>query len=153
MAKDSPADQFSDPEMEQIKHFGQMLGGQPTDFDEEVEKALQKRGAEASAKKMRAAQMGLAPSAMDTAAIKQREALAQQATTQGATQAQQAQGAQAPVNAPRAPTGPVGTSEPYPAQAGAVGPQETPETPASAGSAPPPSAPPAAPGPSEAPPD
>jgi hypothetical protein len=52
------AEQFSDPEMEQIKRFGQALGGQPTDFDEQVEEALNKRerAREANAQKMRAAQ-------------------------------------------------------------------------------------------------
>jgi hypothetical protein len=34
------ADEFSDDEMKQVKRFGQALGGQPTDFDEEVERRL-----------------------------------------------------------------------------------------------------------------
>jgi hypothetical protein len=58
------ADQFSDDEMEQIKRYGQALSG-PTDFSDEVEKELVKRGAydrprpqEASAAKMHAAQTG-----------------------------------------------------------------------------------------------
>jgi hypothetical protein len=29
--------------MEQVKRYGQALGGAPTDFDEEVERALEKR--------------------------------------------------------------------------------------------------------------
>ena len=36
------ADQFSSDEMEQIKRYGQALGGSPTPFDEEVEKHLRK---------------------------------------------------------------------------------------------------------------
>ncbi len=36
------ADQFSDDEMNQIKRYGQALGGSPTPFDEEVEKYLKK---------------------------------------------------------------------------------------------------------------
>jgi hypothetical protein len=48
------ADQFSDDEMDQIKHYGQALGGSPTPFDEEVEKHLKKY--EAKKKKMKAAQ-------------------------------------------------------------------------------------------------
>jgi hypothetical protein len=53
-------DQFSDDDMNQIKHFGQMLGGGVTPFDEAVEEALNKREAarEANAKKMKAAQTG-----------------------------------------------------------------------------------------------
>jgi hypothetical protein len=51
------ADQFSDPEMEQVQRFGQALGGQPSAFDEEVEKALAKHyPKEFSAEKMHAAQ-------------------------------------------------------------------------------------------------
>jgi hypothetical protein len=34
------ADQFSDDEMQQIKRYGQALGGSPTSFDEEVERCL-----------------------------------------------------------------------------------------------------------------
>ena len=46
--------------MNQIKHYGQMLGGGVTPFDEAVEEALNKHQAarEAKAKKMRAAQTG-----------------------------------------------------------------------------------------------
>jgi cytochrome c553 len=36
------ADQFSDDEMDQIKHYGQALGGSPTPFDEKVEKTPKK---------------------------------------------------------------------------------------------------------------
>src|SRR5260221_14764979 len=56
----NPADQFSDDDMDQIKRFGQALGGAPTDFDEEVEKALDARlrAREASAGKMKAAATG-----------------------------------------------------------------------------------------------
>jgi hypothetical protein len=50
------ADQFGDDEMAQIKRYGQALGGQPTDFDEEVEKRL--RVHEANHAKMRATQIG-----------------------------------------------------------------------------------------------
>jgi hypothetical protein len=69
---------------------------------------------EANASKMHAAQTGggdmsLGPSAMDQAAVKQGQAMNQQADTQAAQQAMKAQGAQAPVNAPAAPAGPQGT--------------------------------------------
>jgi hypothetical protein len=37
------AQEFSDSEMEQVKRFGQALGGSPTDFDEEVERCLNER--------------------------------------------------------------------------------------------------------------
>jgi hypothetical protein len=47
------ANQFSDQEMDQIKHYGQMLGGGVTPFDEAVEEALNKReAAEMNAAKM-----------------------------------------------------------------------------------------------------
>jgi hypothetical protein len=122
------ADQFSDDEMNQVKHYGQMLGGGVTPFDEAVEEALNKREAaeEASAKKMRSAQTGggdqsLGPSQMDQTAVKRGQALNKQAATQAAAQAQQAQSAQTPVNAPPAPSGPVGATLPFPAQKGAVG--------------------------------
>jgi hypothetical protein len=113
------ADQFSDDGMNQIKHFGQMLGGGVTPFDEEVEKELEIRQAakEANAKKMRVAQTGggdqsLGPSAMDTRAIKQRGAIQQQATTTGAQAVAQAQAQQSPVNTPPAPSGPQGSNLP-----------------------------------------
>jgi hypothetical protein len=83
------ADQLSDDDMNQIKHFGQMLSSGVTPFDEAVEEALNKRQAarEANAKKMKAAQTsggtGLGPSKFDTQAIKQREAISQQAGTEG----------------------------------------------------------------------
>ena len=38
MANNPIADQFSDDDMEQIKRYGQALGGHPTDFDDEVER-------------------------------------------------------------------------------------------------------------------
>jgi hypothetical protein len=132
------AGQFSDDEMGQVKRFGEALGGKPTPFDEEVEAHLS--GMEQNAKKMRTAQMGLAPSPMEQAQVKQQGALGQQAATQGAVQAQQAQATQTPIQPPAAPAGPAGATTPYPAQAGEVGPKETPESPASSG------APPAAPG-------
>jgi hypothetical protein len=37
MPKDKVADLFSNHEMNQIKHYGQMLGGGVTPFDEAVE--------------------------------------------------------------------------------------------------------------------
>jgi hypothetical protein len=40
-----PADQFSDAEMDQVKRFGQALGGAPTSFDEEVDKHYQRHAA------------------------------------------------------------------------------------------------------------
>lgn len=127
MPKQSIPDQFSDEEMEQMKRHGAaQLGG--TDFSAEVEKELDKLQAarEASAGKMHAAQTGggdqsLGPSDIDTAAIKQRAGVQEEANTQAAAQAQQAQGAQAPVNAPPAPSGPQGTTIPFSAQKGAVG--------------------------------
>ncbi len=72
MAKNnkSVADQFSDPEMEQIQRYGQALQGGVTPFDEEVERHLQESGAyeraqararEANAAKMQAARTGGSP--------------------------------------------------------------------------------------------
>jgi hypothetical protein len=81
---------FSDNEMEQIKRFGQALGGAPTDFDEEVEKELDARAhaREASAGKMKAAATGgspgLGPTEAEQALAKQRSALQQQAASTGA---------------------------------------------------------------------
>jgi hypothetical protein len=106
------AGQFSDEEMNQIKRYGQALGGKPTPFDEEVEEDL--TGMEQNAQKMRSAQTGgpeaaaqsLGPSDMKQAQIKQRGAIDQQADTQAAAQAQKAQGAQAPIAPPPAPSGP-----------------------------------------------
>jgi hypothetical protein len=132
-----------------------MMGPQTDAFDEEVQHLHDKRHQaehdstdydkefasfphEASAHKMRQAQMGLAPSPMEQAQVKQQGALGQQAATQGAIQAQQAQGGQTPIQPPQAPTGPVGTTAPYPAQAG-----EEKESPSEA--------PPAAPGAPEGP--
>jgi hypothetical protein len=94
---------------------------------------------------------------MEQAQIKQQSALQQQSATQGAVKAQQAQGGMTQTPPPQAPTGPVGTNEPYPAQAGEVGPKETLTSPASSGASPdeqqqgppsggPPGPPPAAPG-------
>jgi hypothetical protein len=152
MAEQPTADQFSDEEMEQMKRYGAaQLGG--TKFSAEVEKALDKfhqRRGEASAAKMREAQMGLAPSEMERAQVKQEGALQQQATTQGAMKAQQAQQGMIQGPPPQAPTGPMGATVPYSAQAADVGPKETPETPASSGAPP---SPPPAPGPQEGPPE
>ena len=137
----SPADQFTDPEMEQIQRYGQMLGGGPTPFEEAVEAALpklhpgeaekKKRAVqpglpgEAQAQKMRAAQTGgspsLGPTEAEAALAKQRGMLEQQAAAAGQQQAQQAQ-RQQPVSAPPpAPSGPAGVTQPYPAQRGEVG--------------------------------
>ena len=54
---------FSDDEMEQVKRFGQALGGAPTDFDKEVEKALDARARArgAGAAKMHAARPAVLP--------------------------------------------------------------------------------------------
>jgi hypothetical protein len=55
----TPADHFSDEEMEQVQRFGQALGGQPSAFDEDVEKALARHyPKEFGAEKMYAAQTG-----------------------------------------------------------------------------------------------
>jgi hypothetical protein len=76
----SPAAGFGDDEMEQIKRFGQALGGGPTDFDEEVEKALdaRARAREAGAAKMQAAatggSTGLGPTEAEQALAKQQAA-------------------------------------------------------------------------------
>src|SRR5258706_16414246 len=97
-----PAEQFGDSEMEQIKRYGQALGGQPTDFDEQVESALneRQRAREANAAKMHAAQTGgsegLGPTEAEQALVKQRSALQQQAASAGAQGAAQAQGGQPP---------------------------------------------------------
>jgi len=113
--KPSPADQFSDEEMNQIKHYGQMLGGGVTPFDEAVEEALNKREAG------EAAAQSLGPSAMDQAAVKQRGAIQQQAAAQGAVQAAQAQAAQPSPEPPPAPAGPQGATAPFAAQKGFTG--------------------------------
>jgi hypothetical protein len=133
---------FSDREKAQVKHFGEALLGEPTDFDEEMEKHLADHYPhEAGFKKMRAAQtggsLGLGPTAAEQAQVGQRETLRQQSAAAGAQQAAQAQGQQASVAPPPAPTGPQGTTAPYSAQKGAVGGSGTVETPAA----------PAAPGP------
>jgi hypothetical protein len=96
-SKQSPADQFSDPEMEQLQRYGQALGGGVTPFDEEVERALTKlHPGEAQAKKMRAAQTGgsegLGPTEAEAALAKQRGMLEQQTGAAGQQQAMQAQG-------------------------------------------------------------
>jgi len=122
------AGEFSDDEMEQVKRYGQALGGQPTDFDEEVEQELNARQAarEAGAAKMHAAQTGgsegLGPTEAEQALIKQRAALQQQAASTDAQGAVQAQGSQPPPpTPPPAPAGPEGTSTPYSSQAGEIG--------------------------------
>ena len=85
-----PAEQFNDSEMDQIKRYGQALGGAPTDFDEQVETALNKRqrAREAGAAKMHAAQTGgsegLGPTEAEQALAKQQGALQQQAASAGA---------------------------------------------------------------------
>jgi hypothetical protein len=132
------ADQFSDEEMEQVKRYGQALNS-PSDFSDEVEKELNKRGAyqrhqERSAAKMRAAQTGgspgLGPTESQQALAKQQTALQQQVATTGAAAASQAQAGQSPQpTPPPAPSSAQGVTTPYSAQAGAVG---------GAGQAPPP---------------
>jgi hypothetical protein len=140
---------FQDPDQEDMPSemkdhwlaaFGHLAGQNPhpgkykgttkrkgADRDDPTESELDNaRQQEANATKMHAAQtgggdMGLGPTGMDTARLKQQGALQQQAATQAATQAQQAQAAQSPVNAPPAPSGPVGSTIPFPAQKGAVG--------------------------------
>lgn len=121
--KPSVADQFSDEEMQQVQHFGKMLGGGVTPFDEAVEEALNKRdqAEEASAKKMHAAQTGggdtaLGPSQIEQQAVKQRTSINQQADVAGAQQAEQAGAQQVQSAPPPAPSGPQGTTTPYPAQ-------------------------------------
>ena len=85
-----PAEQFSDPEMEQLKHFGQAMGGALTDFDEEVERELdaRARAREAGAAKMHAAatggSSGLGPTEAEQALAKQQNALQQEAASTGA---------------------------------------------------------------------
>src|SRR5258707_4729447 len=85
-----PAEQFDDSEMEQIKRYGQALGGAPTDFSEQVETALneRQRAREAGAAKMHAAQtsgsQGLGPTEAEQALAKQRTALQQEAASTGA---------------------------------------------------------------------
>ena len=113
MFKDKVTDQFSDDEMNQIKHYGQMLGGGVTPYDEAVEEALNKRQAarEANAKNMRVAQtgggdIGLGPSQIDQHAIKQRGDIASQAATGGSQEAQAAQARQPSLEPPPVPAGP-----------------------------------------------
>src|ERR1700704_6228640 len=100
--KPHPAEQFDDSEMEQVKRYGQALGGAPTDFDEQVETALneRQRAREAGAAKMHAAQTGgsegLGPTEAEQALAKQQSALQQQAASAGAQGAAKAQAAQPP---------------------------------------------------------
>lgn len=129
------AGQFSDEEMEQIKRYGQALGGKPTALDEEVQGHLDAMeahpgGMEANAARMRTAQMGLAPGKMEEQQAKQTQSITQQAATQGAKQAAQAQAQQTPVEPPAAPSGPTGTSTPYPAQKGSQPPPDVTALPA-----------------------
>jgi hypothetical protein len=128
------ADQFSDDEMEQLQRHGQAMGS-PSDFSDEVEKALLKRGTyqkaqaqfqEKNAAKMKAAQTGgspgLGPTEAEQALAKQQQALQQQAATTGAASAAQAQAGQSPqATPPAAPAGPQGTETPYSSQAKEVG--------------------------------
>src|SRR5260221_3478061 len=78
------ADQFSDDQVDRMKRFAQALGGAPTDFDEEVERALdaRRRAREASAGKMKAAATGgspgLGPTEAEQQLAKQQSALQQQ---------------------------------------------------------------------------
>jgi hypothetical protein len=151
------ADQFSDDEMEQVQRYGQALNT-PSDFSDEVEKELEKRGAyqrhhEASAQKMRQAQTsgseGLGPSEAEQKLSQQRSQLLQQQATAGAAGAAQAQqGRSGSPTPPPAPTGPQGVTQPYSSQAGAVGgsgqapqpqaqPQGPPAAPEGGGEAPP----------------
>lgn len=123
-------EQFSEPEMEGIRRYGQALGGSPTEFEEEVEKHLANmekanqrfgRATEAQYQKMRAAQTGgagpgLGPTESEEALAKQQQTLQQQAATAGQQQATQAQAQQTSPTPPPAPTGPQGVSQPYPAQ-------------------------------------
>ena len=154
MARKAKQPSFSPAESAHLKNLSAQTGGEPTDFDDEMQEHLEDHFAhEANAAKMHAAQAGssgLGPSSMDTEAVKQRGALQQQSDMAGAQAAMQAQGQQTPVTPPAAPTGPVGTSRPYPAQKCPQGPPQT-----SAGqSGPMPTtalAPPATPGPQEPP--
>jgi hypothetical protein len=128
------ADQFSDDEMAQVQRYGQAMSS-PSDFSDEVEKALVKRGAyqkaqaqfhEKNAAKMRAAQTGgspgLGPTEAEQSLAKQQQTLQQQAATTGAVSAQQAQaGEPAQPTPPPAPAGAAGVTKPYSTQAGAVG--------------------------------
>jgi nitrous oxide reductase accessory protein NosL len=60
IGKGAQGQEFSDDEMNQIKHYSQMLGGRVTVFDEAVKEALNKRHAarDGNAKKMHAVQNG-----------------------------------------------------------------------------------------------
>jgi hypothetical protein len=115
---DNIAGQFSDEEMEQLKRYGAaQLGG--TDFSEAVERELEKlqRGREASTAKMRTAQMGLAPSKMETAQVQQTGAMQQGLDVQSQAQATRAQAQQTQPTPPPAPGGPQGVTQPYAAEA------------------------------------
>lgn len=124
------ADQFSDDEMEQVQRYGQALNS-PSDFSDEVEKELNKRGAyerhrEAGAQKMHQAQTGgsegLGPTEAEQTLSRQRNALLQrQAQTSATAGAQAQQGRSGSPTPPPAPTGPQGVTQPYSSQAGAVG--------------------------------
>jgi hypothetical protein len=146
-APEDVAGLFSDEEMEGIKRYGQALGGQPTDFDEEVEKHL--AGHEAHFAKMRAAQTGgasvpVAPTPIQQQKVKQTDTLQQQADVQGQAAAQAAQAAQAQGsgilpsdNAPAAQQAPSGKAPPPPPQAQMQAPPPAPGGPPAAPEAPP----------------
>src|SRR5215475_4895915 len=92
----NPADQFSDQDMEQLKHYGEALGGNPTAFEEAVEAHLMGgtdagHAHEASYEKMRAAQEGLAPSDIEQAQSRSQPVIAQKQAQQSAQAASQAQ--------------------------------------------------------------
>ena len=85
--RQKPEEQFSDPEMEGIKQYGEALGGKPTDFEEEVERHLSMgtdaaHAHEAGYAKMRAAQEGgpLGPSDIEKEQVQQSQAQAQTQT-------------------------------------------------------------------------
>lgn len=169
MAKKTPGKGLSDQQQEALVHIGKMMGPHATGFDDRVQQLHDEEHAdehantdyekefaefphEASAVKMRAAQMGgeLGPTDFEQQKMKQNQAMAQQAAGQQAQGAQQAQ-AQAQGSStqpPPAPSGPVGTQSPYPAQSG---PQPSPDVtalpPSQQGTPPPPDqgAPPGAP--------
>jgi hypothetical protein len=136
------AEQFSPEEQAQLQHYGQALVGQPTDFDDEVERELAKHYPhEASYEKMRAAQTGgsleLGPTEAEQRQVQQQAALGQQAATAGQVAATQAQAAQASQQPPAAPQSARGASV-APAQSPRAAPIEASEaSPAEGEEAPP----------------
>ena len=131
-----PGEGLTDQQQEALTHIGKMMGPHATGFDDRVQQLHDEAHADEHAntdyekefahfpepahemnyQKMQAArtggasETGLGPSAMEQAAIKQRDTSQQQTASQSQQAAAQAQAQQSSVTPPAAPTGPVGTT-------------------------------------------